>query len=48
MRPTTCYLADDGTVFLPVDNVREIRTFCGHDKAHAACLEHEAKTRNQT
>lgn len=43
MRPITCYLSDDGTVFLPVVTATEIRTFCGHDKAYRACQEHEAK-----
>lgn len=48
MRPTTCYIADDGTVFLPVAHPTDIACLCGHDKAFRACQEHEARTKNET
>lgn len=46
MRPTTCYIADDGTVFLPVGHPTDVRFLCGHDKAHKACLEHEEEMKS--
>lgn len=47
MRSITCYLADDGTVFLPVSAPTDICFYQGHDKAHRACLEHETKVKNE-
>ena len=47
MQFITCYLADDGTVFLPVSAPTDIRFYQGHDKAHKACLEHEMKVKNE-
>ena len=45
MKPTTCYVADDGTVFLPVGYAADVCFFQGHDKAFNACMEHEKKQR---
>lgn len=45
MRFITCFLADDGTMFLPVTSPTDIRLFQGHDKAYKACLEHEMKVK---
>ncbi len=47
MKPTTCYIADDGTVFLPVEHATDVCFFQGHDKAYTACLEHEAQAKQQ-
>ena len=47
MQFITCYIADDGTVFLPVTPPTDIRFYQGHDKAHKACLEHEMKVKNE-
>ncbi|MBQ8713047.1 MAG: hypothetical protein IJ551_09570 [Prevotella sp.] len=43
MRPVTALIADDGTVFLPVGQPRDVAFFDGCDKAHRACLQHEQK-----
>lgn len=46
MRSITCFLADDGTVFLPVENPTDIHFYQGHEKAHKACLEYERAKSN--
>lgn len=47
MRFITCFLADDGTVFLPVTSPTDIRLYQGHDKANKACLEHEMEVKSE-
>lgn len=47
MKPTTCYIADDGTVFLPVAHATDVCFLQGHDKAFKACEEHEKEMKQR-
>lgn len=47
MRPLTAWLAEDGTVFLPVGYATDVCFFQGHDKAYKACIEHEAEAKQR-